>query len=343
MIRSNRRNFIHNSSLAGLGTIINSKFSYAGWKNIVPEGKRAGIIGLDTSHVVAFTKAFNSDNPDPKLFGYKIVAAYPLGSRDIKSSVSRIPKYTEEIKKFNVEIVNSIEELLDKTDVIFLESNDGRVHLEQAIPVIKAGKKLFIDKPIAASLSDAMSIFKLAELYKVPVFSSSSLRYMKGIKEIADGEIGKVTGADTYSPASLEKTHPDLFWYGVHGVELLYTVMGTGCKQVCRVSTPGTDIVVGTWEDERVASFRGIRYGKNGFGGTVYGTKGIKTLDKFEGYLPLLFKIAEFFNTGISPVNPDETLEIMAFMEAADESKKKKGSPVQIEKIWRRAEKKLKI
>src|SRR5690606_37166381 len=162
----------------------------------------------------------------------KVVAAYPYGSKEIKSSAERIPGYTEEIKKMGVSIEGSISELLEKVDVVLLETNDGRLHLEQALQVFKAGKRVFIDKPIAASLKDAVAIFEASKKYNVPVFSASSLRYIKGANDIDKNE---VVGASTYSPASIEKSHPDLFWYGVHGVETLFTVMGTGCQEVVRV------------------------------------------------------------------------------------------------------------
>ena len=299
--------------------------------------KRIGIIGLDTSHSPAFAKALNSSNASAKLNGYKVVAAYPKGSSDIVSSAERIPAYTEEVKKLGVEIVGSIKELLKKTDFILLETNDGRLHLQQALEVIKAKKPLFIDKPIAASLKDAVAIFKAADQNKVPVFSSSSLRYMQGVQEIVKGKIGRVIGADTYSPAHLEKTHPDLFWYGIHGVETLYTLMGTGCKQVVRLSTEDTDVVAGTWEDGRIGTFRGTRSGKSGYGGMVFGENGATTLGNFSGYDSLLEEIIQFFDTGIPPVSSKETLEIFAFMEAADESKRKGGIPVSVDEIMKKA------
>ena len=335
-MKTNRRTFIRTSSLAGIG-LLSSSISSAKEKTIIQQGKRVGIIGLDTSHSIAFTRALNNPSADPGFAGYKIVAAYPPGSKDIESSVSRIPGYIEEVKKHGVEIVESIEELLQKVDVVMLETNDGRLHLEQALPVFKAGKRMFIDKPIAASLTDTIAIFEASKKYNTPVFSASSLRYIGGTEEIAKGKIGKVIGADTYSPASLEKTHPDLFWYGVHGVETLFTVMGTGCKKVSRVFTENTDIVVGTWQDNRLGTFRGIRSGKSGFGGTVFGEKEIRALGPFKGYDPLLKKMVEFFNTGIPPFNNDETLEIFAFMEAADESRKKRGASVDIDKLMQKA------
>ena len=272
----------------------------------------------------------------PELKGYKVIAAYPKGSADIESSVKRIPGYTEDVKKLDVEIVNSVEELLKKVDVVLLETNDGRPHLQQALMVIKAGKPMFIDKPVAGSLKDAVAIYETAKKYKVPIFSSSSLRYMESVQEVVNGKIGAVLGADTFSPATLEKTHPDLYWYGIHGVEMLFTVMGVGCQQVTRISTNDTDIVVGTWKDGRMGSFRGTRTGKHDYGGTVYGEKGNLSLGPFKGYDDLLVEIIIFFQTGKPPVTPEETLEIYAFMEAADESKRKGGKPVSLEAVMKK-------
>ena len=306
-------------------------------KSINQEQKRVGIIGLDTSHSIAFAKALNNSSVGTKYAGYKVIAAYPYGSKDIKSSADRIPGYIEDVKKLGVEIVDSIKDLLKKVDVVLLETNDGRLHLEQAIEVFKSGKRVFIDKPIAASLADAMAIFKAAEKYKVPVFSASSLRFTTGAQEIANGKIGKVLGAETYSPCHFESTHPDLFWYGIHGVETLFTVMGTGCKSVVRVNADIADVVVGTWEDNRIGSFRGIHKGKQEYGGTVYGEKGVSTIGNYGGYDPLLVKIIEFFETGIPPVSSQETLEMCAFMEAADESKNNGCARVSLESMFKRA------
>lgn len=293
-------------------------------------GKRVGIIGLDTSHSVAFTKSLLKG--DAAFKGYKVVAAYPQGSLDIVSSTERIPGYTEEVKKMGVEIVNSIADLLEKVDVVLLETNDGRRHLEQALQVFKSGKRIFIDKPIAASLKDAKEIFNAAEKYNVPVFSASSLRFAKGMSEIKNGSLGKVQGADTYSPMKFEKTHPDLYWYGIHGVEMLFTVMGTGCESVQRIIGVDQEVFIAKWKDGRIGTFRGIKNGKQDYGGTALGEKGISTLGPYNGYDPLLIEIINFFETGISPVDKNETLEICAFIEAADLSKKRNGQVVTLKK-----------
>jgi predicted dehydrogenase len=330
----NRRKFIKSAAVAGIGLGLTLDAGLLAGKE---KGKRVGIIGLDTSHSTAFTKELNKADAGSVYGGYKVVAAYPQGSADIESSVKRIPGYIDEVKKHGVKIVDSIKALLKEVDVVLLETNDGRPRLEQALQVLKAGKPMFIDKPVAASLQDVVAIYEAAKRYNVPIFSSSSLRYFPGAQEARQGQVGKVLGADTFSPATLEKTHPDLFWYGIHGIETLFTVMGTGCKSVTRLHHPNTEIVVATWDDNRVGTFRGTRSGTHGYGGTVYGEKGNLTLGPYGGYNALLTEIIKFFQTGQVPVSPEETLEIYAFMEAAEESKRQGGKPITLESVLLKA------
>ncbi len=304
-----------------------------------PHTLRAGIIGLDTSHVVAFTGLLTDPKAPPEVAGVRIVAACPGGSPDIPASKNRVEGYTRTLRdKYHVEIVDSIEKLLARVDVVLLESVDGRPHLQQVIPVLKAGKPVFIDKPIAGSLADTLRIFALARKYKTPVFSSSSLRFSPGILGMRhDAKAGQVLGCAAYGPCELEPHHPDLVWYGIHGVEMLYTIMGTGCKSVTRVHSKDYDLVVGTWHDGRIGTFRGIRKGAADYGATVFGSKKIVPAGKYAGYQPLVVEIVKFFKTGRPPVSADETTEIFAFMEAADESKRRGGTPVRLEDVLVRA------
>lgn len=303
------------------------------------EQLKVGIIGLDTSHAIAFTKELNSEKAEADVAGCPVVAVYPKGSPDIESSVSRVPDYTVQIEKLGVKVVPSIDELLKQVDCVLLETNDGRPHLEQALPVFMAGKPVFIDKPVAGSLADAIAIYKAAAKFNCPVFSSSSLRYAKGAQELRNGALGKILGCDAYSPCSLESTHPDLYWYGIHGCETLFTVMGPGCESVTRVSTPDFDVAVGKWKDGRIGTFRGIRgKGGSGYGGTAFGEKGVREIGTGGGYRPLVVEIVKFFRTKKAPIDPAETLDLYAFMEAADESKRKGGAPATIEEVMKKAE-----
>jgi len=297
---------------------------------------KIGIIGLDTSHAIAFTKFLNGEDKKEEFKDFKIVAAYPYGSKTIKSSYDRIPGYIDQVKGLGVEIVPSIADLLKKVDYVMLETNDGNLHLEQAYEVFKAGKPMFIDKPLGATLAQSIAIYQLAREYNVPIFSSSALRFVPQTQKLRKGEYGKILGADCYSPATREKTHPDFGWYGIHGVETLFTIMGTGCVSVNRMSAEGTDVVVGLWNDGRIGTFRGIRTGKSGYGGTAFTDKSIEPVGPYQGYEVLLTEILNFFKTLVPPVSEEETLEIFTFMEASNVSKRSEGKIILMEDVYRK-------
>jgi hypothetical protein len=289
---------------------------------------RIGIIGCDTSHVVAFTETLNNPEAKGHVPGGKVVAAYKGGSPDIPSSIDRIEGYSKTLReKYGVKFYDRIEEMCQDVDVVLLESVDGRPHLEQVKPVLRARKPVFIDKPMAASLQEVIEIFRLAKEAKVPVFSSSSLRFARDTQAVRGGLIGRVTYAETYGPCEREPHHPDLFWYGVHGVESLFTIMGTGCQTVQRQTTPDGKVeVVGTWSGGR----RGVFREDQNFHGLAKGEKGETEAGSFDGYEPLVAAIMKFFQTGVAPVKPEETIEIIAFMAAADESKNEGGAQVKL-------------
>jgi predicted dehydrogenase len=294
-----------------------------------PTPLKVGIIGLDTSHVVAFTGLVNKDNKGP-LENIRVVAAFPAGSPDLPISADRLAGFTKTLRdKHKVEIVDSIAELLKKVDVVLLESVDGRPHLEQVRPVLEAGKPVFIDKPIAASLADTIEIFDLAKKHKVPCFSSSSLRFSTRLKELAnDPKVGKIERCDATGPVSLLKGHPELFFYGIHGIEMLFTVLGPGCESV----TWKDGVVTGTWKDGRVGTFRAAK----GYKVKVTGNKGSAESGGGD-YQGLVRAIGTFFRTKKAPVPAEETINLVAFMVAAEESKKAGGKSVPIDSVMKSA------
>lgn len=307
---------------------------------------RVGVIGLDNYQAVAFTQLFHQP---PKgadaLTGLKVVAAFPAGSPDIEESARELPKWTKDIKTYGVEVVNSADEVLGRSDAILVMSIDGRAHLEQLKPVLKAGKPVYVGRPLAASLADAVEIFRLAKEHNTPIFSCSQHRFSPGFIGMRNHpEVGDVLGCDVYGGCPREPHHPDLFWHGVHGVETLYTIMGPGCVSVTRAATDTADVVTGVWADGRVGTYRGIRTGALKYSATVFGTKGVSTAgvyghgvpvkgvvpttDRYMGYEATAIEIAKFFKTRTPPVSAGETTEVFAFMAAAEESKRQGGKPV---------------
>lgn len=298
---------------------------------------RIGMIGLDTSHCPAFTKLINAPDASGNLAKMKVVAAYPGGSPDIASSRDRVEGFTQQLRDMGVEIVASVDELVGKVDAVLLESVDGRKHLEQVAPVFKAGLPVFIDKPLAGNLTEALAIDQLAKLHDARWFSSSSLRFSPSIIKFREDEqqAGLVRGATAWGPCSIEPTHTDLYWYGVHAVETLYTAMGTGCESVSRTDN-GDIVVVGSWPKGRTGIVRGITAGKKDYGLVVYGEKQITVGGKYEGYQPLVERIAGFFLGDEPPVSPAETIEMFTFMQAADTSRDAGGKSITLSEVYQK-------
>jgi hypothetical protein len=292
---------------------------------------RIGIIGTDTSHAMVFTQILNDESSPDHVPGGRVVAAYKGGSPDVESSATRVDKFAEELRtKWKVQFYGSIPELCRNVDAVLLESVDGRVHLEQARAVIAAHKRLFIDKPLASTLEDAREIARVAREADVPWFSASSLRF----GEIAETmKFADATGVTTWGPGPLEAHHAlDLSWYAIHPIELLYTLMGPGCEEVSRTFTPDADVMVGRWKDGRIGTVRALRpYGP--FGAVVFRPKQQVVESPphaTDSYRPLLVEVMKFFETGQPPVSNQETLEIFAFMDAAQRSKDEGGKPMRL-------------
>jgi len=302
---------------------------------------RLGIIGCDTSHSVAFTEVLNDPAAKNHINGGRVIAACKGGSPDIPQSAARVEEFSKILsEKYGVRFYDSIEQLCSNVDAVLLESVDGRPHLEQVRPVLEARKPVFIDKPMGGSLRDVIEIFRLAKQARVPVFSSSALRFATNTVAVRSGALGRVTYAETYGPCEVEQHHPDLFWYGIHGVEALYTVMGSGCVSVQRDTAANSKIeVIGLWPRGRKGVFREDKT----FHGLAQGEKGEMQAGSFDGYVPLVAQIMSFFKSRVAPVKPKETIEIFAFMEAADESKRQGGAPVRIKDIFKQARETAKV
>lgn len=318
---------------------------------------RVGILGLDNYQAVAYTQLFNDPKAAGDLAGLRVVTAYAApASADIKESVDNLPKWKEAIVGYNVKLVASVDELIRSCDAVMIMTVDGRKHLEQAAPILKAGKRLYIGRPLAASLGDAVAIMRLAEQTKTPCWTSSQHRFSPGFIGMRNHpEVGKVLGCDVFGGCPTEPSHAELYWHAVHGIETLYTIMGPGCESVRCTSTPFAESITGTWTDGRVGTFRGIRKGALKYSATVFGDKGVSVAgiyghgipvkgivpinDKYMGYEGIAIEMAKFFKGAPAPVSAAETLEIFAFMEAAHESKRQKGATVRVADILENARK----
>lgn len=290
-----------------------------------------GMIGLDTSHCQAFVQLLNNPDNQFHIPGCKIVKAFPGGSDAFSLSKNRVGQFTEELRAMNIEIVDSIDALAG-LDGYFLESVDGNQHLEQFKILAKFGKPVFIDKPLACSYADAKAIADIAKVGKVPVVTASAIRYANGIANLLDAD-EKVESCEAFGPMALLEDYRDYFWYGIHSAEVLFSFMGRGCVGVQTFNSDKIDVIVGTWNDGRIGTLRGNRTGANNFGCVLTTSKttkaGFANAD-VPYYALMLKKVIPFFQNGIAPINFDESLEIIAFLDAASESRSNDGKYIKI-------------
>jgi len=293
---------------------------------------KLGILDFDTSHCVEFTRRLNQTDGTPKdqfVEGARVVIGC---AGESKLSPERIGGFTTQMRKFGVPLVDKPSEMIGKVDGMLIEAVDGTVHLERAGPFLEAGVPCYIDKPFTCSVADAKKIVALSDKHKAAVFSSSSLRYAPEVVEYAaDSKAGKLLGCSVHGPCSLSPIavrNAGLFHYGIHPVEVLYTLMGSGCKRVTSIHEKDVDVVTGIWADGRVATVRGLRAGASSYGFTAFAEKGIRAVAIGTAYIyrELLKRIVEFFKSGKSPVEPSTMIEVMAFIEAANKSGSNHGA-----------------
>ena len=307
---------------------------------------KVGIIGLDTSHVIAFTKFMNVDR-SPEAEGFRVTHAYQWGSRDIISATNRYPKYLAQMREMGVEIVPDIDELIARVDCICLETNDGREHLAQAEKVFRSGKPCFIDKPLAHNLHDALRIYELGKRLNAKYFSSSALRFGRVIREVRAGTYGPIrtVALTSPSPEEAQGTHNFYSWYGIHGFEPYVAVMGTGAEKVSCFRSESDDVINIAYPNGRMGQLHLFRHDWSTYTGYILPVKPkdpanlVVVFDGYQGYEPLLREILKFFKTGVVPFNPEETLEIAALMEAAEVSAKRGGMPVTLADVLEAARK----
>lgn len=312
---------------------------------------RIGILGVDNYQSVAFTQLFHDPKATGDLRGIRVVTAWPgTVSEDIPESVANLAKWEKSLADFQVKIVPSVGEVLDSCDGVLIMPLDGRKHRELVEASLRAGKRVYVGRPLAAEFTEAHALLRLARDSKTPCWTSSQHRFSPGFIGMRNHpEVGAVLGCDVYGGCPIVPHHAELVWHGLHGIETLFTVMGTGCVSVQAVSTPTTELVTGTWGDGRVGTYRGIKTGAVKYSATVFGDKGVSIAgvyghgvpvkgvaplnDKYMGYEGIAIELAKFFKGGPPPVSLDETREIFAFMEAAQLSKQRGGQAVKISDV----------
>lgn len=294
---------------------------------------RLGLIGLDTSHVEGFAALLNDPKNPDHVPGGTIVAGFAGGSPDFPLSASRVEGYTQKLRDtYQVKMFATPREVAASVDAVLHTTVDGRIHRTQFAEIAPLKRPVFLDKPFAVTSADARAIAALAREHGTPLFSSSSLRFAGALETaLADHSGGRIIGADFFGPLNLQPTQPGFFWYGIHTAEMLFASLGTGCTSVRVASAADHEVATGVWRDGRIGVIRGYRSGSNAFGGVIHREKTPQYVDVAAGHRPdvgLTRAIMRFFQGGPTPVSLDETVELIRFLKAANESRANDGREV---------------
>lgn len=291
---------------------------------------KIGLIGLDTSHCVAFSQILQEESFKYHLPGAQIVGIYSGGSPAFSLSYNRVQGFTDQLhNQYGLPLYDSLEKLASDVDAMMLLSGDGRQHLEQ-FERLACGKPVFIDKPLATTTAEAGEILRLADETCTPLLSCSSLRFAAGVTEpLQPGE--ELIACESFGPATILPDYPGLFWYGIHGIEILFAWMGAGCRHVRGISHSKMDVILGEWEDGRLGIFRGTRFDANTFGCLLHTNQGVfcrQARDEPPFYFLLMKEVLDFFLHGSQKVSHKEMFEVIAFIEAAHQSIQNGGKVV---------------
>jgi predicted dehydrogenase len=265
--------------------------------------------------------------------GARVVAGWPGAST---MAPERIGHFAPQVEACGVELVDSPQKLFGKVDGVLILSLCGAAHRERAAPFLEAGVPVYVDKPFACDLADADAMLALAARHRTPLFHASALRFADDVTAFRNdaARCGALLGLVSYGPAWRAEQNPGLLHYGIHAIEVLYALMGTGCESVAAVHTEGADLVTGRWSDGRLASMRGSRTGATAYGVLAFCERGVirRHISAEYAYRNLCREIVQFFGTGEPPVPHRETREVTRFALAALDSERRGGAWIDVEK-----------
>jgi len=286
----------------------------------LPEKIRVAIIGLDTSHSVAFGKSMNDPEcpDDCKITGMQAISCMRFSTPF--QSEEGLDNRQKQLEEWGVPVTLDFDKAVANCDAIMLEINDPELHLEYFKKCAELGKPIFLDKPLADNIENGKAIYDLAKAKNIKVFSSSSLRFVPELDK-ALGEVPEPIMVWTYGPLGKAAAGSSIIWYGVHAFEMLQRAIGLGATSVQSVKTNNGVVCVVDYADGK----RGVVELTEGswiYGGCLRSKdKAFSyTVDTSRLYLPELRKIEAFFKGEEQPSTMDDALEIMAMLDAAEKS-----------------------
>jgi Oxidoreductase family, NAD-binding Rossmann fold len=286
---------------------------------------RIGIVGAENSHSKAIAETINVQR---KLRGVAVTALWGEKRKwalDV-AGATEIPT-----------IVRQPQDMIGLVDAVILDHRDGKFHLPAAMPLLKAGLPLFIDKPFCCRLSEGKRFLDYAQKLKVPVCSFGVMplqaSFSNFLKKITPAKIGKLLSLTTSGPADLYSKYSGVFFYGIHQIEMITRAAGLEFTHA-RLNRSGHGGSATLWRnDGLIATVNLLAKNCSGFYISAIGEKGTVSEEIKHDSNPYLSGIRNFvklFKTGKSPLTRREILAPIAILEAMGKSLKGREKKVKI-------------
>jgi len=291
------------------------------------EDLKVALIGLDTSHTVEFARRMQAPDCPPELRVPGLRAVTCLRFSTPFMDEAGLDERQGQLEAWGIRVTTDFEEAVADCHALMLEINDPAYHLEYFQKCAGLGKPLFLDKPLADTLENGRAIYDLARQQGTRVLSCSSLRFARKLEE-ACAALPQPRYVSTFGPLGIAPAGSSIVWYGVHAFEMLQRALGRGARKVFARRDRAGVVTLIEYEDGR----RGVvelTEGAYVYGGNLRDAGNCVpfVVDSSTLYSDQLQVVHRFFRGEDPPLQLEDTLEVMALLDAAERSSQR-GSEV---------------
>lgn len=228
-----------------------------------------GIIGSENSHSLAIAKTINIEKKIKNCSVEFLWGETKKLAQDV-AKAGKIPH-----------IVTDPSEMMGKIDALIVDHRHPKYHLVEAVPFIKKGIPVFIDKPLCFNSAKGEKFLRSAKEAGSPVTSFSIVPKQKTFKRfvLMKNKIGQVLAGATYGQCDVDSPYGGIFFYGIHQVEMALQAFGFNVDHVLVSRNPNGATGQLIYSDRKIITLNFIKEGCSCFSIGAVGEKGSVSAD----------------------------------------------------------------
>jgi Predicted dehydrogenases and related proteins len=285
--------------------------------------KKIGIVGSDNSHAYHFAEIINNKNEyEGKTYFSDYIVSHIFG---VEEEVTR-----DRAEKAGIaNIVESVEGMLGEVDAVIVVFRHGDLHLGYALPFVKAGIPVFIDKPFTIKAEDTIELINTAKENNTLITGGSTLKYLDEVIEIrsllkskedidTDGKYLS-TGMVSYQIYDKEE-YGGIHFYGPHTVETALFLFGYDVRKVYASKTNKNIIAILKYDVFQIVL--NFMYSCGGLRINIIGEDLFinKEIDDSDDYKKGMIGFARTLEKGQSDLTSEQILMPVVVLNAIDKS-----------------------